>query len=305
MLITIRYSLMSSFDRSLIIYFLFILFFFRISMLRKRSFNRCLLCLLPLIIGAILFTKFYKLPVDEQKSDTSQLPPPLYPYIAVIIDSRATSQLVTAVLNILQHIPADWKVQIFTLDEHWPFYEKTSLQPFIKNERVFMTPIDFPKNNLPDQDYINLYLTSPSLWRRIRGEKVLYFQTDSAICSNSSYKLTDFLHYDFIGAPWKEGGCCNGGFSIRSRTKTLLFLESNRPPFPLHEINEDGWFVNNFRRFGGFVAPVSVAKTFSMESIYHPGVFAVHRSRDARPEKEDVLRTCAECPEARTIFYEC
>ena len=291
---------MSSFHQSLIFEVLF-----RIFMLRKKSRNRYLLCILPLIISAIFLTRSYNVPIDESDSKISNYPPPIYPYIALIIDSRATSQLVSAVLNVLQHIPEDWKVQLFTLEQHGPFYEKTSLEPFIKDGRVFITPIDFPKNNLPDQDYINLYLTSPTLWRRVQGEKVLYFQTDSAICSNSSYKLTDFLHYDFIGAPWKDGGCCNGGFSIRSRTKTLLFLESNHAPFPLHEINEDGWFVDNLRRLGGLVAPIPIAKTFSMESIYHPGVFAVHKSRDARPAKEDVLRICAECPESRDIFDEC
>src|SRR5207237_3660690 len=101
------------------------------------------------------------------------------------------------VLNFLQHIPIDLKVQIFTHDENWPFYKQSRLSSFIKNNRVFMTPINFPRNNMTGGDFINLYLTSPSLWRQVQGDKVLYFQVDAVICSNSSYKLTDFLHYDF------------------------------------------------------------------------------------------------------------
>ena len=242
---------------------------------------------------------------DRWKSHVLQHSTNIYPYIALIIDDRATPRVVTAVLNTLQHIPVDWKVQIFTLQQHWSFYQKSSLAPFIERNRVFMTPIDFPRNNLSGSDFINLYLTSPSLWRRVQGEKVLLFQIDSAICSNSPYQLTDFLHYDFIGAPWKGGGCCNGGFSIRSRTKTLLLLESEHGRYPLHQINEDGWFATNLPRFGGIVAPISVAKTFSVETIYFPRPFAVHSLRANYLSQDEMKRICDECPEARNITENC
>jgi hypothetical protein len=134
---------------------------------------------------------------------------------------------------------------------------------------------------------------------------VLYFQIDSAICSNSPYKLTDFLHYDFIGAPWSVGGCCNGGFSIRSRTKILQMLESDQVRFPLHEINEDGWFTSNLPRFGGIIAPIPVAKTFSVETIYHPRPFAVHKPNIKRLGLVDMKRLCDDCPEVRTISSHC
>lgn len=274
-------------------------------MLRKTRLFKYFLYVLLLLI-CLLGVAIYRHPsFTALDFNTSWQASPIYPYIAVIIDDRATNKLVTAVLNVLQHIPLDWKVQIFTHNQHWSFYQESSLSPFIKDGRVFMTPINFSGNNIATEDSINLYLTSLSLWRQVRGDKVLLFQTDSAICSNSSYKLTDFLQYDFIGAPWTDGGCCNGGFSIRSRTKILLLLDSDRGRFPLHQINEDGWFSQSLPHFGGVIAPVSVAKTFAMESIYHPRAFAVHKSRDARPAKEDVMQVCAECPEARTIFTEC
>ena len=277
-------------------------------MLRPKISIKDGLCLLLVIISFGLVVRFYyplNSLINEEDFVLDERAPIIYPYIAMIIDNRKTSQLVTAVLNILEHIPSDWKIQIFTLDEHWPFYQRSSLASFIRTNRIFMTPIDFSHRDLPDQDFINLYLTSPSLWHRVRGEKVLFFQTDSVICSNSSYKLTDFLHYDFIGAPRQKGGCSNGGFSIRTRSKTLSLLESSRGEFPLHGLNEDDCFSTNLRQFGGFVAPIRIAKTFAMESIYHPRAFAVHKSRDARPAKKIVLRVCAECAEAKRLFSEC
>ncbi|CAF1594814.1 unnamed protein product, partial [Adineta steineri] len=55
-----------------------------------------------------------------------------YPYIALIVDDRATQLLVNAVINVLQHIPIDWKVQIMTPYQHWLFYNKSSLSSLIQ-----------------------------------------------------------------------------------------------------------------------------------------------------------------------------
>jgi hypothetical protein len=272
---------------------------------RIRVSKYCLWLLIPFICLSTIGAYYYLYNVTRFSLNASKHSITIYPYIALIIDDRATQKVVTTVINVLQHIPSDWKVQIFTHNEHWSFYKQSSLSPFIINDRVFMTPINFPRNNMSGADFINLFLTSLSLWRRVQGDKVLYFQIDSAICSNSSYKITDFLHYDFIDAPWRTGGCCNGGFSIRSRTKTLQMLESGRIHYPLHQINEDGWYTNNLPNFNGIVAPIPVAKTFSVETIYHPRPFAVHKPLIQFLGREDMNRVCNECPETKTISSYC
>lgn len=38
--------------------------------------------------------------------------------------------------------------------------------------------------------------------RRPQVEWVLMFQTDSILCANSRSSLNDWLHYDWVGAPW-------------------------------------------------------------------------------------------------------
>jgi hypothetical protein len=168
-----------------------------------------------------------------------------------------------------------------------------------------MTPIGLKRNNKSATAFINIYLTSPSLWRQVLGEKVLYFQIDSAICSNSLYKITDFLHYDYIGAPWADGGCCNGGFSIRSRTKTLRLLEHPGGHYQYPSYNEDGWYMRHLPLVGGVVAPVSVAAAFSVETIYHHRPFAVHKPVLRWIGKEKLKLLCNECPELRTISDSC
>lgn len=274
-------------------------------MLRKKTSTTYFLSSLALIISLTLIVQFYYSSTDSWFSKTSKQPTPIDPYIAIIIEIQATSRLVTAVLNVLEHIPIDWKVQIFILDEHRSFYKKSSLRSLIKAGRVLLTSIDFSRDAVFQQDFFNLYLTSLSFWRQVQGEKVLYFETDSAFCSNSLYRVTDFVHYDFIGVPRQDGRCCNGGLSIRSRSKTILLLESDFGHYPVHQINEDDWFIDNLPKFNGFVASTSIATTFSVQSIYQHRPFAVYRPSLRDLGRENMQLICNECPEARSFTQDC
>jgi len=256
-------------------------------------------CLLTLIIYST-FINIPKYDFNISFNYTSK-----YPYIALIADDRASQLLVNAVINVLQHIPIDWKVQIMVPYQHWLFYNTSSLGPFIKTNRVFLTPFEQSSNGLSSGEYTNLILTSASFWHQVQGDKVLFFQIDSVLCSNSLYNLTDFLQYDFIGAPWYVGGCCNGGLSLRNRIKILQMLESGHVHYRLHEINEDGWFTKNLPYFNGRIAPVSIAKRFAVETIYHPRPFAVHKPHMSTMGLANMNRLCNECPEVRTIVSHC
>ena len=228
-----------------------------------------------------------------------------YPYLAVIVDDRASLSVINAVTNVLQHIPKDWKVQMITLKENWLFYNKSSLKSYIEKHRVFFTELDRSANGLPSDKYINPILTSASFWHQVQGEQVLLFQFDSVLCSNSPWKITDFLDYDFIGAPWAVGGCCNGGLSIRNRTKILQMLESPWISFYRREQNEDYWFTDNLPSFNGRIAPISIAKRFSVETIYHSRPFAVHKPLIEYLGRENMTKLCNECPEVRSITSYC
>ncbi len=229
-----------------------------------------------------------------------------YPYIALIVDDRANEKVLNSIFNILQHIPIDWKIQIITPIQYWSFYNSSSLSSMIISDRIFLTSLDFPRVDFTGSEYINLLLTSASFWHQVQGEKILYFQIDSVICSNSSYKLTDFLEYDFIGAPWPDGGCCNGGFSLRSRKKMLQLFENPRAHhYRLHETNEDVWLYRNLPHLNARIAPNHIAKQFSVESIYHPRPFAVHKPNFERLGSVNMKLLCNDCPEVKTISTHC
>ncbi|CAF1495654.1 unnamed protein product [Adineta steineri] len=125
------------------------------------------------------------------------------------------------------------------------------------------------------------------------------------MCSNSPYKITDYLQYDYVGAPWPlnsslpiTGG--NGGFSLRSRNKTITLLE--RMTFPAESgIPEDVWFSENLPTVG-ILPPRHVAKTFSVEGVFHENPMAVHKfyvSSELNTTQLKKIHTV--CPEAVLI----
>ena len=275
-----------------------------VFLLHKRLKTKPFTCLF-IVILCLLTISLY-----DELHDETQLNPTLsnnytstYPYIALIIDDRIDGDVIRVIQNVLQHIPSDWKVQMVMPVEHWGFYNVSILNPLIANHRIIMTPLEFPRLDFTGSEYINLLLTSAEFWRQVQGEKILYFQTDSVLCSNSSYNLFQFLEYDFIGAPWPNGKCCNGGLSLRSRKKMLEIYESGQARYQLHSTNEDVWLMRHLPRFNGRVAPAYIAKQFSVESVYHPRPFAVHKPNRENLGPVNLKLLCRDCPELKTTPF--
>lgn len=73
----------------------------------------------------------------------------------------------------------------------------------------------------------NRLLLSTDLWKSIKGEHLLIFQTDTVLCRASPHAVDDFLQYDYVGAPWASAPhlpCGNGGLSLRTKSKALQVL---------------------------------------------------------------------------------
>ena len=228
---------------------------------------------------------------------------PRFTHIAVIVDDQVDVALLHSVLNVMKNIPPDWPIQIITLEKYRNFLENSSLKDYFKNGKIFMTALNFRERNSSTSadEYSNSILVSTQFWRQVDGEKVLLFQTDSTFCSNSSLKITDFLEYDFIGAPWSEGSCCNGGFSLRSRRKILQVL--SRATYPKN-INEDVWYSYQLALINASIAPLKVARMFSVKSVYYSHPLAVHKPLIEYLGIENMRRICSECVESQlTIPY--
>ena len=163
---------------------------------------------------------------------------------------------------------------------------------------------ELPHGNI--ESYSRL-LTAPAFWHSVSVDVVLVFQTDSVLCSQSPYSITDFVQYDFIGAPWAiksdehpnfHSG--NGGLSLRS-VDAMRRIATTRTYVP--GTAEDFFFVNalvELQQRGERVLLPSLASAahFSFESGDLPSnmSFGVHRWKGLPLETRAVIER--KCPEA-------
>eukprot|EP00940_MAST-03C_sp_MAST-3C-sp2_P002614 g2614.t1 len=181
----------------------------------------------------------------------------------------------------------------------------------VASGRIRLTSIG--QDTLSRSEY-NSLMTSPEFWRSCLGEKVLIFQTDSIICRSSTYGISDFIDFDYVGAAWPKrfplcpphvptvvsSGRCqgNGGFSLRSRETMIRVCET----FEWDSSNEDVFLSSRVPLVGGRVASDEIARHFSVESQLAVALrpFAVHRPHQYLEPKtyNDLLSVC---PEATLI----
>ncbi|CAF2777676.1 unnamed protein product [Rotaria sp. Silwood2] len=225
-----------------------------------------------------------------------------YPYIAVLVEFRTADHIVAIVHNVNHNIPSTWPIQIFHGKDNEGFIRNSTLAPLIASGKIFLTLM----KEVYGKNRTNELLTDRKFWQQVSGEKILFFQIDSAMCSNSPHKITDFLQYDYIGAPWdpswfgfgKVDLVGNGGFSLRSRSKILALLVLL--PYD-HKTPEDVWYSQNLRRVNASIAPVNISKTFSVESVYYERPLGVHRFPLKCSIRAKLFDTC---PESMMIMPE-
>jgi hypothetical protein len=148
-------------------------------------------------------------------------------------------------------------------------------------------------DNLFPSDY-SLFLSSLNFWNLLKGKKILIYQEDSIIFKTN---IDDFLHFDYIGAPWPEhqndnkNGVGNGGISLRTKdimiqiintinifdtqynSSTLEYMKNTNSTVP----PEDIYFSKNIEDLNiGLLADRISATNFSTESIFNNNSFAGH-----------------------------
>ncbi|CAF1093975.1 unnamed protein product [Adineta steineri] len=213
-----------------------------------------------------------------------------YPNIAVLVEFCTTDLIVTVVHNVNDHILSTWSIQIFHEKDNQYFIRNSTLAPLILSGKIILTYM----NVVHGKNETNTLLTDLKFWQRVRGEKIFFFQIDSIMCRNSPHKITDYFQYDYIGY------VDNGGFSLRSRNETLALLALR--PYN-KQMPEDVWYGLNLRQVNGLVAPVHIAKTFAVESLYYERPLGVHQFNLLCSVREKLFQTCSESRMA--MFEKC
>jgi hypothetical protein len=209
---------------------------------------------------------------------------------AVLIESRPDPYMIPHLLHFIQQVGDDWPFIIY----HSKYNEEMrrgsrSLKKYIDSGKIQLHRINLV---FRDHDSVSVFLTHRAIYDNLAPAKHLFlFQLDSTICANSRSKLEDYFQYDFIGAPISNKVVngdlprYNGGFSLRNRLAFLDIIETvpefqtkgGGNPFTY----EDQWFSHEFHKSDRYRLPSNAeASEFSVETLYHPTPFGVHRPQD-------------------------
>jgi hypothetical protein len=226
-------------------------------------------------------------------------------HTAVIIEPRPHALLIPVIQNFMAKLPHEWKFQLVHGTANEEFLRQSDLCAVIESGKLTLRPLEGDDLNMLEY---NKLLTSTKFWEDCGGEKVLLFQSDTALCSGSKHQISDFMEYDFIGAPWPEFSWWlkpgqipvgNGGLTLRSKSLMLKVLQQHSWD---NTTMEDVWFSDMIQQHfpGSNVAPVAVAKRFSVESQFALAPFGVHVPQRFLSAAQLKLLYPA-CPEAALI----
>jgi len=237
---------------------------------------------------------FIGLPADPE--------PSAEPFWGVIIETREHPALFTVLSNVLER--CNVPVQLFHGRGNRDFIRGGPIAGLVDAGRVVLTQL-----NLDSEiglGYYNRLLLSPRLWQQFKSRgKLLFFQTDALCCAGSSFTLSDFAHYDYIGSGWArqrpvglliDGG--SGGFSLRDWSRAMECLR--RFPATRWPAGEDGYFSFHLDLMGARVAGMREAAGFSTQDFFTHRSFGCHQIGRLRPQELQAF--LAYCPEALEIF---
>lgn len=185
-------------------------------------------------------------------------------YTAVIIEPREHKALGFVLNNFFTNLP-DWKFLLFHGNN------KNFIDALFEKElKEFKQRITFVKldtDNLTSAQY-NSICKSSSFYKCI-NTNILLFQTDTLILNKDL--IHNFLKYDYVGAPWKNGMVGNGGLSLRNKNKMIEICET----VDNYTENEDNYFCYQ-HKVSLYKPSYEEAQTFSVETVFHEKSFGIH-----------------------------
>jgi len=181
-------------------------------------------------------------------------------YLEPLVDSKnhailsvfEKSECVEFVLrNMLVKLMGNWKLSIVC---------HRDLKPYIKDMiKDISTEIEII--SVSHEKY-NKNMLDKNFWKNLKGDKILCMTPDTVIFNEN---VEDFLHYDYIGAPWKyklKGTFVGDGkLSLRTRKIMMDILENFEPQTFL---SEDVFFSSTMLKHNiGKLASAEQALLFS------------------------------------------
>ncbi|KAK2779129.1 hypothetical protein CKAH01_11388 [Colletotrichum kahawae] len=222
--------------------------------------------------------------------------------VAVITETHSANvpMLVPIMLHFASSLGPKWPVVLLTLQENWKMPESMQFRQLVEAKRIIILYLP-PGTAFPDHKSVTYFMVRPWLWELFApANRILMFQVDSILCSQSTSKVDDFLEWDFIGAPIAKryGKGYNGGLSIRNPRLFLdIIREQQKNPVRLNV--EDQWFFERLQARNARLPTEDQAKHFAVETVFYETPLGYHQPKRFLPQRMDEIR--AWCPEVDMI----
>ena len=197
-------------------------------------------------------------------------------YTAVMVEPRKHAAMEFVLRNFLENLDARWNFMLFHGTENKEWLEDILAK--FPTERQRITLVNLGVANIDIDGYSKLF-TSEIFIQQIPTETFLIFQTDTMISPAGKDLIYDFMEYDYVGAPWPKSplrescNVGNGGLSLRKKSKMLEIIRSSSSSY--HP--EDLFYCIN-HTVPMYKPTWEKAKLFSIESIYSPRTFGLHKA---------------------------
>ncbi|KAJ3166101.1 hypothetical protein HDU88_003648 [Geranomyces variabilis] len=201
--------------------------------------------------------------------------------IALLIELRPERTLIPILLHYMATVPEDWPFMLMHSAEVVPLLNRSAaIKKYIQSGKL--TAMQLPETiQLKDRQDVSFFLTQNSTWHLLPepAEHIFFFQLDAMICSNSDQSVDDYLHFDYVGAPWPHapqlrGG--NGGFSMRRKSRLLRCLRHRT--WHRGEDSEDVFYSYCLSSFPDAVMPsFQQQKEFAIERVDSPRYLGLHK----------------------------
>lgn len=203
-------------------------------------------------------------------------------YTAVIVEPREHKALAFVLNNFVENLSDNWNFIIFHGNKNIDYILNILKSPLLSKNINRIKLINLNVDNLTRRDYNNL-LVSKDFYNKIPTEVFLIFQTDTMICKQNKHLINKFIKYDYVGAPiLKMELVGNGGLSLRRKSKMLEIINTCE----YKNENEDVYFSRACHKNNVNKPDYEESKEFSVETIYHPNSFGVHKLWNYLSEKE-------------------
>lgn len=205
------------------------------------------------------------------------VPPADADRFVVYFVNRPSANTEFVLRNCMLHLGESWGLQILTPPrlEDW-------IGKIVSGwSGVHVDPVGFQREDGTEAGFDELTRLE-SFWESMRGRHQLFIDDESIICHSG---IDTFLSYDYVGAPWGDdfvSPWCrygSGGLSLRRKEAMLrVCRECNTNPWMIGP--EDVFFSIVMRLEGERyrLPPDEVASSFSVEQVYFPEPFSLHRT---------------------------